>query len=235
MINSTQTEPDIPIIFEDEHMLVIDKPHNVLSQKDHTGDADILTLCKEYLGRKRGTSGSGYLGLVHRLDRPVGGLMLLAKTPLAAGNLSKQMRDRQIQKTYWAVVWGSPPSNGMLTHNLRKNKQSNIVETVHDSDSQGKKAVLSFTKLQEKSGLSLLSVHLQTGRPHQIRVQLAAEEHPVWGDYKYGKQEKPDGRTIALRATELILNHPSSGAEKRFILMPDDVTPWNQFDLSTFL
>lgn len=229
---STETQPNISIIFEDKHLLVIDKPHNLLSQKDHTGDPDVATLCKAYLKR---TSKSGYLGLIHRLDRPVGGLMLLAKTPQAARALSKQMRDRLIQKTYWAIVWGSPPSNGMLTHFLQKNDQSNTVQSVPKSNSKGKKAVLTFTRLQEKNGQSLLSIHLQTGRPHQIRVQLSEEGFPIWGDYKYGKQAKPDGRTIALRSTELIFEHPHSGSQKRFTLLPDDVVPWNQFDYSSLL
>lgn len=230
--HSTQTQPDIPIIFEDEQLLVIDKPHNVLSQKDHTGDPDINTLCKSYLNR---TANSGYLGLIHRLDRPVGGLMLLAKTPQAAQKLSKQMRDRLIQKTYWAVVWGSTPTNGMLTHYLKKNDQINIVQPVSSTDAKSKKAVLSFSRLQEKNGLSLLSIHLQTGRSHQIRVQLSEENFPIWGDYKYGKLNKPDGRTIALRSTELIFEHPKNGSEKRFVLLPDHTTPWNQFELDSFL
>lgn len=230
--HSTQTQPDIPIVFEDDQLLVINKPHNMLSQKDHTGDPDVTSLCKSYLKK---TTSSGYLGPIHRLDRPVGGLMLLAKTPQAAQKLSKQMRDRLIQKTYWAVVWGSTPTNSMLTHYLRKNNQKNIVQSVPQADSKGKKAVLSFSKLQQKNGLSLLSVHLQTGRSHQIRVQLAEENFPIWGDYKYGKSDKPDGRTIALRSIELIFEHPKNGSEKRFVLFPDDVTPWNQFKLDSFL
>lgn len=229
----TKTRPNIPIVYEDEHLLIIDKPHNMLSQKDHTEDPDVLSLCKNYLKRKYHKSGSVYLGLIHRLDRPVGGLMLLAKTSKAAERLSKQMRDRLIQKTYWAVVHGSPPPNGVLTHHLLKNRQTNVVEPVPASDKQGKKAILSFVKLQEEGELSLLSVHLQTGRPHQIRVQLSAEGYPIWGDYKYGIQNKADGRIIALRATELILEHPITKEEKRLALPPPNMIPWNTFDWET--
>lgn len=225
----TETEPNIPIIFEDNHLLVISKPHNLLSQEDHTGDPDVLRLCKTYLKEKHGKTGNVYLGLVHRLDRPVGGLMLLAKTSKAAQRLSKQMRDRLIQKTYWTIVHGSSPANGVLTHYLLKNRQTNVVETVAPENREGKKAVLSFAKLQEADHLSLISVHLQTGRPHQIRVQLSAEGFPVWGDYKYGIQNKPDGRTIALRATELIFEHPTTKKEMRFELNPPDEEPWNRF------
>ncbi|MDZ7715518.1 MAG: RluA family pseudouridine synthase [Balneolaceae bacterium] len=231
----TKTHPNIPIIFEDNHILVINKPHNVLSQEDHTGDPDVLSLCKAYLKKKHNKTGTVYLGLVHRLDRPVGGLMLLAKTSKAASRLSQQIRDRLIQKTYWAVVWGNAPANGMLTHYLFKDRSRNIVTTVPADHKQGKQAVLSFAKLKEHKGQSLLSIHLQTGRPHQIRVQMAQEELPIWGDYKYGKDNKPDGRTMALRATELILEHPVTKEEHHFTLAPPDAEPWDKFDTSSLL
>lgn len=225
----TDTEPDIPIVYEDQHLLVIDKPHNLLSQEDHTGDPDVLRLCKEYLSNKNRGTGGVYLGLVQRLDRPVGGLMVLAKNSVAARVLSKQIRDRVVQKTYLAVVHGSPPANGVLTHYLLKDQQKNIVETVSEEHKKAKKAILSFAKLQEAEHLSLLSIHLQTGRPHQIRVQLSAEGFPIWGDYKYGIQNKPDGRVIALRASELIFEHPQSNNEMRFELPPPKQNPWNRF------
>lgn len=228
MMGRTGTDPDIRIIFEDDHLLVIDKPHNVLSQEDHTGDPDVLSLCKMYLREKK-MAGSVYLGLVHRLDRPVGGLMLLAKTSKAARNLAQQIRDRLMQKTYWAVTYGAPPPNGMLTHHLLKNRDTNVVETVPETNKKGKQAILSFAKLHQQDSLNLLSIHLQTGRPHQIRVQLSAEGYPIWGDYKYGKQQQPDGRTIALRAVELILKHPVSGEQIHLELPPPKEDPWNRF------
>lgn len=226
----TDTDPNIPIIHEDNHLLIIDKPHNLLSQEDHTGDPDVLRLCKQYLNKKNAKSTGSFLGLVQRLDRPVGGLMVLAKTSKAARELSNQIRDRLVQKTYHTVVHGNPPDNGVLTHHLLKNSQTNVVETVSQENKKAKKAILSFAKLQESDHLSLLSVHLQTGRPHQIRVQLSAEGYPIWGDYKYGTQNKPDGRTIALRATELIFKHPETEKEMRFELSTPDMEPWNRFD-----
>lgn len=225
----TQTQPDIPIIFEDDHILLINKPVNLLSQEDQTGDPDVLRLCKKYLSRSQNST--PYLGLVHRLDRPVGGLMLLAKNRNAADALSQQMRDRTMQKTYWAVTAGNPPHNGVLNHHLHKDRDTNIVKVVAGGKRKGKEAILSFARLETSNELNLLSIHLQTGRPHQIRVQLAHEDYPIWGDYKYGLQQ-PDGRDMALRAVELIFEHPQSKQQMQFELAPENVAPWDQFSIA---
>jgi 23S rRNA pseudouridine1911/1915/1917 synthase len=227
-MKTTQTTPNIPIIFEDQHLLIVNKPANVLSQEDHTGDPDVLNLCKEYLARSNPRSGIPFLGLVHRLDRPVSGLMLLAKTGKAAQKMSKQIRDRTIQKSYQAVVEGNPPPNGMLTHYLAKDRDKNIVSVVPADQKKAKEATLSFAKINESDGLTLLSIHLQTGRPHQIRVQLAEEGYPIWGDYKYGSNQ-PDGRNIALRAVELVLTHPDHGEQIQFEVPAPDQEPWTTF------
>ncbi|TYP95391.1 ribosomal large subunit pseudouridine synthase D [Fodinibius salinus] len=227
-MNVTHTNPELPIIFEDDHLLVIEKPAGVLSQEDHTGDPDVLNLCKQHLSQ---STKNPYVGLVHRLDRPVGGLMILAKTSSSANALSQQMRDRTMQKTYWAVTQGHPPQNGMLTHHLSKNRDTNIVTVVSGNQKKGKEAILSFAKMEEVGNLHLLSVHLQTGRPHQIRVQLAHEDYPIWGDYKYGKNQ-PDGRDIALRAVELIFEHPTLGHELQFELAPPNIEPWQHFSIA---
>jgi len=227
-MKQTHTQPDIPIVFEDEHLLLIQKPANVLSQEDHTGDPDVLSLCKQYLSRSQNNP---YLGLVHRLDRPVGGLMLLAKTSQAANALSEQIRNRTMQKTYWAITAGSPPPNGVLNHHLHKDRDKNMVDVVAGDQKKGKEAILSFAKLETADDLHLLSVHLQTGRPHQIRVQLSHEGYPIWGDYKYG-QNQPDGRDMALRAVELVFEHPALKQEMRFELAPPNVKPWTQFAIA---
>ncbi len=228
-MKQTQTDPNISIIYEDEHLLLIDKPAGLLSQEDHTGDMDVLTLCKQYLSRSQ--NNNPYLGLIHRLDRPVGGLMLLAKSRNAAANLSKQIRNRTVQKTYWAITMGAPPRNGVLTHDLQKDRDANVVEVVTGNQQKGKRAELSFAKLEESDDLHLLSVHLQTGRPHQIRVQLAHEGYPIWGDYKYG-QNQPDGRTMALRAVELVFKHPNTNQHLHFELAPSNEYPWSQFSIA---
>lgn len=224
----TNTDPDIPIVFEDEHLLVIDKPHDVLSQEDDTNDPDVLTLCKSYLAAKVQKQGNLFLGLVHRLDRPTGGLMMFAKTSNAARFLAEQLKKRTIQKTYWAVIYGHPPSNGVLTHYLRKDRNLNRVEVKPETNPEAKKAVLSYQRLQQNKELSLLAVHLQTGRPHQVRVQLSEENFPVWGDYKYGSGQ-PDGRTLALRAVELTFRHPANKELIELELFPPLTEPWSRF------
>ncbi|MDX1617922.1 MAG: RNA pseudouridine synthase [Balneolaceae bacterium] len=231
MMNRTGTQPDIKIVYEDKHLLVVDKPHNLLSQEDRTGDPDLVSLCKDYLTRKRDTNGGVYLGLIHRLDRPAGGLMVLAKSPEAARTLSRLFRERSVQKTYYAVVQGNPPVNGVLIHHLHKDREANTVEPVAPDHPEGKRAELSFQRLEESGDLSLVEVHLQTGRPHQIRVQLASEGYPVWGDYRYGPQQ-PDGRTLALRSVELRFRHPvpEDRREMRFRIFPPAVEPWDRFD-----
>lgn len=229
----TQTEPDIPIIYEDDHLLVIDKPQNVLSQADHTGDPDILSLCKSYLQKKRNSASEPYLGLVHRLDRPVSGLMMLAKNSKAAGFLSKQMKDQMIRKTYWAVVEGITPENELLTHHLKKDRDQNKVEVVPAGVPESKAATLSYQKLAENERKSLLAVYLQTGRAHQIRVQLSQKGFPIWGDYKYGEANQLEGRSIALRAVHLAFQHPEKQQELSFKLPPLFSKPWNLFDVKT--
>lgn len=228
----TGTDPDIPILFEDAHLLVVEKPQGLLSQADHTGDPDLLSLCKEYL-RDSGGSRDPFLGLLHRLDRPVGGLMMLAKTRKAADSLSRQMRDRQVRKTYRAAVFGETPVNGVLTHYLEKDRSRNVVTALPSPSPGSRKAVLSYARLAESSGesdlLTLLSVHLQTGRPHQIRVQFAAEGHPVWGDYKYGPDGQPEGREMALHAHELGFRHPASGKELQFTSPLPSREPWTRY------
>jgi len=228
-MKTTSTSPDIEILFEDNHLLVVNKPSGVLSQEDHTGNPDILNLCKLYLKNEYDKPGKAFLGLLHRLDRPVSGVMVLAKTSKAASRISDQIRNRSVKKKYLAVVEGSPPPNAFLTHHLKKNTSSNRVDIAKPDERSAKEAKLMFQTVASENKLSLLQITLITGRAHQIRVQLAAEGYPIWGDKKYGKAAS---NGIALHAYSFQLEHPTLKKEMIFTARPQDSYPWNQFEIS---
>ncbi|MTI89500.1 MAG: RluA family pseudouridine synthase [Balneolaceae bacterium] len=228
-MNTTKTTPDIPIIYEDNHLLVIDKPAGVLSQEDHTGDPDVLTLCKQYIKKKYNKPGNVFLGLVHRLDRPVSGIMVIARTSKAASRISKQIRKRSVEKTYWALVQGQTPVYGELVHFLAKNKRSNTVKAYSSPKKNAKESRLKYVTIKQNQKYSVVEVNLITGRPHQIRVQMAKEGHPLWGDYRYGNPGK-DGKNIALRAVKLEFSHPTTKELMILKAPPPSGTPWNTFD-----
>ncbi|MCI6735450.1 RluA family pseudouridine synthase [Aerococcus viridans] len=200
---------DVPILYEDNHLLLVQKPVNIPVQEDQSGDKDLLTYLKEDIKYRYQKPGNVYLGLVHRLDRPVGGAMVFAKTSKAASRLSDQVRRNDMGRTYYAVVHGIPKqASNRLVDYLYKNRQKNIVSIVSKNHKEGKKAVLDYSVIASKDGLSLVSVQLQTGRPHQIRVQLAGMGTPIWGDQKYGQHYSHVGQQIALWAQSLTLEHP---------------------------
>lgn len=229
-MDTTLTTPNIPIIYEDNHLLVIDKPAGVLSQEDHTGDPDVLNLCKAYIKKKYNKPGNVYLGLVHRLDRPVSGVMVLAKTSKAASRLSYQIRKRTINKTYWALVEGQTPVFGEMVHFIEKDNRSNTVKAYKSPKGKAKESRLKFITVKTNDNFSVIEVDLITGRPHQIRVQFAKEGYPLWGDHKYGDLQTARGKDIALRAVKLELEHPTT--KELMILKAPKPTgqPWNMFD-----
>ncbi len=231
-MNKTDTDPDIEILYEDNHLLAISKPKGLLSQEDYSGDPDVLTLCKAYLKKKYDKPGNVYLGLLHRLDRPVSGVMLLAKTSKAASRISEQIRKRTIKKRYLAIVHGEPDKQGFYTHYLVKDQNNNIVKSVPESVKGAKKAELIYRTLQTREKLSLMELSLITGRAHQIRVQFAEEEHPLWGDHKYGNSE---GNEIALHAFQYQIDHPTLKKEQIFQSKPPESYPWSIFDIQNFL
>lgn len=166
----------IKVIYEDNHLLVVEKPVNILSQGDNTNDKDMVNLLKDYIKKKYNKPGNVYIGLIHRLDRPVGGVMVFAKTSKAASRLSEQVRSKTFKKTYLAVVHGKIKSNSdILKDFLYKNKKTNMVTVVKKNHKDAKEAELNYNVLNFKENLSLVQVNLKTGRSHQIRVQLQAE------------------------------------------------------------
>lgn len=214
----------IKIIYEDNHLLVVEKPINMLVQADNTNDLDLLTILKDDLKKRYNKPGNVYLGLVHRLDRPVGGIMVFAKTSKCASRLSEQIRTNQFKKVYYAVVCGSISKYGELIDKLYKDEKKNIVYV----SEKGKLSKLYYEKISSKDNLSLIKIWLETGRSHQIRVQFASRNYPLFGDQKYNRSSRR-GEQIALFAKELTLFHPITKNEMKFETSIPTTYPWNLF------
>ena len=200
------------VIYEDNHLLVVEKPVNVPMQEDSSKDEDLLSMAKAYIKEKYQKPGDVYLGLVHRLDRPVGGVCVFARTSKAAARLSEQVRNHSFQKEYLAVVEDNGlPQEGHLEDRLLKDPDTNMVRV----DPNGKEAQLDYEVLKKKDNLALIRVRLQTGRSHQIRVQFASRNHPLWGDQRYNKKAVP-GQQIALWSHLIRFHHPTTKEELCF-------------------
>lgn len=215
------------VLYEDNHVIVVEKLVNVPSQADKTGDIDMLTIIKSYLKEKYHKPGEVYLGLVHRLDRPVGGVMVFAKTSKAAARLSEQVRVKEFKKKYLVIVDGKMEQDkGELEDYLLKNEKRNVSKVVKEETKGAKLAKLDYEvlKYQEKINLSVLRVYLHTGRHHQIRVQFASRKHSLYGDQKYG--ERGRGKQIALWAYELSFIHPIIKEEMTFRVLPKIEGSW---------
>lgn len=215
------------VIYEDNHIIVVEKMVNVPSQADKTGDLDMLTIIKQYLKEKYNKPGNVYLGLVHRLDRPVGGVMVFAKTSKAAARLSEQIRVKEFKKKYLVVVNGKMENKkGVLEDYLLKNEKANMSKVVSKETKNAKYAALDYEvlKYNEEIDLSVLKINLHTGRHHQIRVQLSSRNHSIYGDQKYGG--RGHGKQIALWAYELTIIHPVTKEEMTFKVLPEKIGSW---------
>ena len=215
---------NIRVLYEDNHLLVVEKPANVPVQADASGDEDLLTACKGYIKEKYAKPGEVYLGLVHRLDRPVGGVMVFARTSKAAARLTEQFSAHRAKKRYAAIVEGSAPGEGRLADFLWKDERTNTTSVVPEGTPGAKMAKLSFRTLAREGDLSLLDVDLQTGRPHQIRVQLSHAGFPIHGDQRYNPAAQV-GEQIRLWAYALTIVHPTLKEEMTFYALP----PFGEF------
>ena len=222
---------DFIILHEDNHVIVVLKPQNVPSCEDESKDKDMLTMIKEYIKETYDKPGNVYLGLVHRLDRPTGGVMVFAKSSKAAARLSEQMREGDFEKRYFTVLVGTPKEEkATLVHYMKKNAVNNMVYVCPATVEGAKRAELEYQVLEEKGGLSLTEVRLHTGRSHQIRVQMSAIGTPVYGDMRYGGEKAKKGY-LALWAYYLAFTHPVSKERMVFrVQPPKDNLPWNVFD-----
>ena len=218
---------NLKVLYEDNHIIVVRKDPNIPSQADKTGDIDMLSIIKEYLKEKYNKPGNVYLGLVHRLDRPVGGVMVFAKTSKAASRLSNQVREKTFKKKYLAVVDGKFDStNGMLEDYLYKDERNNMSKVVKEGTKNSKYAELDYEvlKYDKELNLSVLKIDLHTGRHHQIRVQLSSRQHSIYGDQKYGG--RGHGKQICLWAYKLTIQHPISKEEMVFMAVPEKEKSW---------
>ncbi len=218
--------PKINVIYEDNHLLVVEKEVNIPVCEDNSRDRDLLNILKDYLKIKYNKPGNVYLGLVHRLDRPVGGVMVFAKTSKAASRLSKQIQDHTFHKTYVAVCEGNISDRGEMVDYLSKDEKTN---TSYVSDkSSGKEAKLKYSKLGYRDNMSLVKIELETGRSHQIRVQFSSRGFPLVGDARYNPNS--DEKTnIALFAKEIEFLHPVTKEKILFKLDIPKRYPFNLF------
>lgn len=227
---------DLIILYEDNHVIVVLKPQNMPSCEDASGDRDLLSAVKDYIKETYDKPGNVYVGLVHRLDRPTGGVMVFAKSSKAAGRLSEQMKTGDFEKRYYAVLAGVPREDkATLVHYMKKNAVNNMVYVCAPTTEGAKRAELDYTVLEKKGEISLAEVRLHTGRSHQIRVQMNAIGTPVFGDMRYGGEKAKKGY-LALWAHYLAFTHPVTKERLVFdVQPPKDVFPWTEFDLDALM
>ena len=219
---------NLQVLFEDNHIIVVNKRPGDIVQGDKTGDKPLSEVVKSYLKEKYNKPGNVYLGVVHRLDRPTSGIVLFAKTSKALPRLNKLFQEKAAQKTYWALVKNAPPKKSdTLVHFLKRNPKQNKSYAHIKEVPESKKAILEYRLLKKLDNYFLLEVDLHTGRHHQIRSQLSAIGSPIKGDLKYGFDRSNKDASIHLHARELKFIHPVKKEEIQIIAPPPDEVLWN--------
>lgn len=218
------------VLYEDNHIIIVSKSAGEIVQGDKTGDTPLSEMVKAYVKEKYAKPGAVFLGVVHRLDRPVSGVVLFARTSKALARLNEMFRTQAVQKTYWALVQNAPKaSEGVLTHYLVRNEKQNKSYAYTTERPQAKKAVLDYRVIAHSDRYHLLEVHLHTGRHHQIRCQLSAIGCPIRGDLKYGAPRSNSDGSISLHARSIRFEHPVSHQEIYVEATPPVEGPWKAF------
>ena len=228
---------NLTVLYEDNQIIVVVKPQNVPTQADSSGDKDLLTMIKEYVKEKYDKPGEVYIGLVHRLDRPTGGVMVFARTSKAAARLQEQMKTGLFEKKYLAVTVGVPRDRqGRLSQYLVKDEKNNMVRVVPAAVEGAKKAEPEYKVLEFAGSVALVDIRLITGRTHQARVQMQSLGTPIFGDAKYGGDKLAKGHNLALWAYELRFYHPVNKNPFVFkVFPPTDEVPWNVFPVESHI
>lgn len=219
------------VLFEDNHVVVAIKPPNLLTQADDTGDENLLDQVKNYIKEKYEKPGEAFIGLVHRMDRPVGGLLCFARTSKAAARLSEQVRVHELNRQYVCIVEGEAPDQFTYVDYLAKDVEKNMVTVVpayRKIETGAKEAILHGRTIARRDGLSLVAIQLETGRAHQIRVQMQHAGFPLWGDNRYGNGKR--GQQIALWGFRLSFAHPITKEQMLFIAPTPEEKPWLWFE-----
>jgi len=215
------------VLYEDNHIIVVEKPVNIPSQGDKTGDLDMLTIVKKYIKEKYNKPGEAYIGLVHRLDRPTGGVMVFARTSKAASRLSEAVRNKELNKSYLAIVDGKmEKEKDTFKDYLYKNEKTNTSRIAKPNEKNAKEAILDYEVVlyNEEINMSVVKVNLHTGRHHQIRVQFASRGHSLNGDQKYGTRGR--GKQLCLWAYKLSFKHPVTKELMEFKSLPKIEGSW---------
>jgi 23S rRNA pseudouridine1911/1915/1917 synthase len=222
----------LSVLYEDNHLLVINKPAGVLVQGDKTGDIPLVEIAKEYIGAKYHKPGAVFLGVVHRLDRPVSGVVLFARTSKALERMNALFRNKQTKKTYWAITDRKPQlQEGTLVHWLVKDEVKNKTTAYKTEHPESSRSELHYKLIDEANGFYLIEVNPITGRPHQIRVQLASIGCVIIGDVKYGSKIPSEDGSIALHARQLQFQHPVQKTNVEILARLPENEWWKAFSI----
>lgn len=222
------TRSNLKVLYEDNHLIIINKRAGDIVQGDKTGDVPLSEIVKDYIALKYEKPGKVFLGVVHRLDRPTSGIVVFARTSKALERMNRKLRDRQVEKTYWALVQGHPMAKKQtLEHHLKKNPRNNKSTAFRHAGEGTKRAVLHYNTLLQLDAFSLLEISLETGRHHQIRSQLSASGHPIKGDLKYGSKRSNKDGSIHLHARKIAFEHPVKKSPLEIVAEPHSDPLWD--------